>query len=41
MYREDFEDSPEYDEWMEETGGRDEDHSYYYEKWQRRVRPQR
>lgn len=32
-----FEGSPEYDDWIE-SGGRDEDRSYYYQKWQRRVR---
>lgn len=33
-----FENSPEYDDWIEETGGRDEDRSEYYNKWERRVR---
>ncbi len=32
-----FKNSPEYDEWIE-SGGRDEDYSYYYQKWERRVR---
>lgn len=32
-----FEGSPEYDDWIE-SGGRDEDRSYYYQKWQRRLR---
>lgn len=32
-----FENSPEYDDWIEETGGRDEDYSDYYNKWHRRV----
>lgn len=31
-----WEDSPEHDEWIEK-GGRDEDYSYYYNKWDRRV----
>lgn len=31
-----FENSPEYDAWIE-SGGRDEDYSYYYEKWHRRT----
>ena len=31
-----FKNSPEYDDWIE-SGGRDEDYSYYYEKWHRRV----
>lgn len=35
-----FEDSPEYDDWIE-SGGRDEDYSYYYNKWERRVRTSR
>lgn len=30
--------SPEYDDWIEETGGRDEDYSEYYGKWERRNR---
>lgn len=33
-----FEDSPEYEDWIQETGGRDEDHSEYYNKWERRKR---
>ncbi|MER2910078.1 hypothetical protein [Morganella morganii] len=33
-----FEDSPEYDDWIQETGGRDEDYSDYYNKWERRKR---
>ena len=41
MASERFENSPEYDEWMENAGGRDEDRQFYYEKWQRRVRSQR
>ncbi len=32
-----FENSPEYDNWIE-SGGRDEDYEYYYNKWQRRTR---
>lgn len=32
-----FEDSPEHDEW-EQSGGRDEDHSEYYNDWHRRMR---
>lgn len=32
-----FQDSPEYEEWIE-SGGRDEDYSYYYNKWERRTR---
>lgn len=31
-----FEDSPEYEDWIQETGGRDEDYSDYYNKWMRR-----
>lgn len=31
-----WEDSPEYEKWIEK-GGRDEDYSYYYNKWDRRV----
>lgn len=31
-----FEDSPEYDDWIQETGGRDEDYSDYYNQWERR-----
>ncbi|WP_257791084.1 hypothetical protein [Citrobacter sp. FDAARGOS_156] len=31
-----FEDSPEYEDWIQETGGRDEDYSEYYQKWMRR-----
>lgn len=31
-----FEDSPECEDWLE-SGGRDEDHSYYYNMWDRRV----
>ncbi len=31
-----FEDSPEYEDWIEETGGRDEERSDYYNKWMRR-----
>lgn len=31
-----WENSPEYEEWIE-SGGRDEDYSYYYNKWDRRV----
>ncbi|WP_276329611.1 MULTISPECIES: hypothetical protein [Aeromonas] len=33
-----FEHSPEYEDWIEETGGRDEEYSEYYNKWERRVR---
>lgn len=29
--------SPEYDDWIEETGGRDEDFQKYYERWLRRT----
>lgn len=32
-----FDGSPECDDWIEETGGRDEDYSEYYEKWLRRT----
>jgi len=32
-----FEDSPEHEDWIE-SGGKDEDYSYYYQKWERRVR---
>ena len=28
--------SPEHDDWIE-SGGRDEDHDHYYQKWHRRV----
>ena len=38
IMNEKFENSPEYDDWIEETGGRDEDRSEYYNKWERRVR---
>ena len=31
-----FEQSPEYEDWIE-SGGRDEEYSYYYNKWDRRV----
>lgn len=31
-----FESSPEYDDWVE-SGGRDEEYSDYYNKWNRRV----
>ena len=31
-----WENSPEYDAWIE-SGGRDEDYSDYYNKWDRRV----
>jgi len=31
-----FEHSPEYEDWIQETGGRDEDYDDYYEKWWRR-----
>jgi hypothetical protein len=27
-----FKNSPEYDDWIE-SGGRDEDYNFYYEKW--------
>ena len=27
-----FKNSPEYDDWIE-SGGRDEDYEYYYNKW--------
>lgn len=36
MLAEPFEQSPEYDDWIE-SGGRDEDYSRYYNKWHRRV----
>jgi hypothetical protein len=35
-----FEDSPEYEDWIE-SGGRDEDYSHYYNKWERRMRTSR
>ena len=35
-----FENSSEYDDWIEETGGSDESYRYYYEKWERRIRIQ-
>lgn len=28
--------SPEYEDWIE-SGGRDEDYGYYYNKWERRI----
>lgn len=31
-----FKNSPEYDDWIE-SGGRDEDYEYYYNKWFRRT----
>ncbi len=31
-----FKGSPEWEDWIQ-SGGRDEDYSYYYEKWHRRV----
>lgn len=31
-----FEDSPEYDDWIEETGGRDEDCEVYEERYNQR-----
>lgn len=30
---EDFKDSQEYEEWIEETVGRDEEYSDYYNEW--------
>jgi hypothetical protein len=33
-----FEDSPEYENWIEETGGRDESRDEYYNQWERRIR---
>ena len=40
MANDSWENSPEYDDWIE-SGGRDEDYDYYYQKWARRVlRPQ-
>ena len=36
MSDEAFKNSPEYDKWIE-SGGRDEDYSYYYNAWHRRV----
>lgn len=33
---EQFEDSPEYDDWIDETDGRDDARSHYYNKWERR-----
>ncbi|HGY3714689.1 TPA: hypothetical protein ACNVDX_000271 [Citrobacter gillenii] len=33
---ESFEHSPEYEDWIQETGGRDEDYDEYYQKWWRR-----
>jgi len=36
MSAETFENSPEYDEWIE-SGGRDEERSEYYNKWHRRT----
>lgn len=32
-----FEGSDEHEDWITETGGRDEDREYYYDKWFRRV----
>lgn len=37
MAAERFEDSPEYDEWVQ-NGGRDEEHDEYYQDWHRRMR---
>lgn len=31
-----FQDSPEYDDWIEETGGRDEDFEVYEERYNQR-----
>jgi hypothetical protein len=28
--------SPEHDDWIE-SGGKDEDYNYYYQKWHKRV----
>jgi hypothetical protein len=33
-----FEDSPEHEDWVEETGGRDESKSEYREQYERRER---
>ncbi|MGY5450454.1 hypothetical protein ACVFI8_05845 [Agarivorans sp. MS3-6] len=33
-----FEDSPEYEDWITETGGRDELYSDYYHRWEQRNR---
>ncbi len=38
MAAERFEDSPEHEDWIQETGGSDEAYSRYYQKWERRVR---
>jgi hypothetical protein len=32
-----FEGSDEHEDWITETGGRDEDRDYYYQKWFRRT----
>lgn len=33
-----FEDSPEHEDWIQETGGRDESRDEYYRKWELRTR---
>jgi len=33
-----FEDSPEHEDWIQETGGSDSRRQEYYEKWERRNR---
>lgn len=33
-----FEDSQEHEDWIQETGGRDEEYSEYYQKWEHRKR---
>lgn len=31
-----FKNSPEFDNWIEETGGKDEEYSNYYKEWEGR-----
>ncbi|HHO0458527.1 hypothetical protein [Morganella morganii] len=38
---EDFKDSQEYEEWIEETGGRDEEYSDYYNEWLKKQQKER
>lgn len=41
MSEETFENSPEHEKWIEETGGRDEARDEYYHEWERRIRIER
>jgi hypothetical protein len=34
-----FKGSPEHEDWIQ-SGGKDEDYSYYYNKWHRRITSQ-